>query len=253
MKTRNYTFTGLLALGALMLVSPGANAQPLEDKVIVDMPYTTIIGNKTLAPGEYTIRRLPNTTNSRVLLFYSDGGTKFETSAIAHAVYDPSLNPESKIVLSKIGDDYYYDRVWVQGKAYGYEFVLPKEIRARMKEMARITVPASGSMSAITTANSTTVAEESATVAQEVAQPEVITEQQTEIAQAVPPAPLEVTEPEPTPAPALTSSADRSMDEQSPATTASRESMPHTSTAWMAMMLGGITLLGAGMMVSRKA
>jgi cell division septation protein DedD len=241
----------LLALGALILVSPKANAQPLEDKVIVDMPYTTIIGDKTLAPGEYTIRRLPNSPNSRVLMFFSDGGTKFETSAIAHAVYDPTLNPSSKIVLSRIGDDYYYDKVWVQGKAYGYEFVLPKEVRARMTELSRVTVPASGSMSVITTASTTTttpVVEESTTVAQEVTQPEVRTEPQTEIAQAAPPA---VVEPEPTPAPVA--SADRSMDEQAPTTTESRESMPSTATAWMAMMLGGFTLLGAGMMVSRKA
>ena len=45
MKTRNYlNLAGALTLGIAMLASPRAQAQPLDDRVIVDMPYTTTVG-----------------------------------------------------------------------------------------------------------------------------------------------------------------------------------------------------------------
>lgn len=253
MKTRKYALmTGLLALGTAMLVSPGANAQPLDDRVIVDMPYTTTIGHKTLPPGEYEIKRLPNSSGSRILLFYSDKGMKFETSAMTIPVYDPDVARDTKIVLSRLGDEYYYDKVWVQGKSYGYEFVLPKAARMRIKELAKVTVPgrSSSSTSTITASTTTTTPAEEQVVAQtEITQPEF----QTEIAQVTPQPEPVITEPEPDAEP-LPETANREMDDQAPApTTASRESMPHTSTTWMAMLLSGVTLLGAGMMVSRKA
>jgi hypothetical protein len=251
MNTRKLALmTGLLALGTAMLVSPGVKAQPLDDKVIVDMPYTTTIGHKTLPPGEYVIKRLPNSSGSRILLFYSDNGMKFETSAMTIPVYDPNVARDSKVILSRVGDDYYYDKVWVQGKSYGYEFVLPKEVRMRIKELARITVPGS-STSTITASTTTTTTSSQEIAAAEVEQPvvqqevETKVEERTEIAQAEP-----VVEPAPEPLP---ESADRAMDEAPAPTTAAREEMPHTATTWMAMLLAGATLLGAGMMVSRRA
>jgi hypothetical protein len=53
-------------------------------------------------------------------------------------VLDPNVARDTKIILSKVGDDYYYDKVWVQGKSYGYQFILPKEARARQRELLAI-------------------------------------------------------------------------------------------------------------------
>src|SRR6185503_13049265 len=158
MKTRkNAIMAAALTLGITMLVSPGAQSQPLDDRVIVNMPYTTTVGHKTLPPGEYVIQRLHSASGSRVLLFYSDNGMKFETSAMTIPCLDINTARDTKVVLNRIGDDYYYDKVWVQGKDYGYEFILPKEARARRRElMAKVTVPASTSTSTITTTSTTT-------------------------------------------------------------------------------------------------
>jgi len=257
MKTRNYSLLpALLTLGIATLSSPGSQAQPLDDRVTVDMPYTTTIGHKTLAPGEYVIQRLPSQSGSRVLLIYSDKGMKFETSAMTIPVLDINVARDTKIVLDKIGDDYYYDKVWVQGKSYGYQFILPKEARMRRKELAKIIVPASSSSGSSTVTTTTTtasaetpvVAEEQQTIAQaEVGQPVEVAqvEERTEIAET--PAPVT---PE---AEQLPQSANREMDQNPATTTESRSTMPHTATTWLAMMLGGSTLLGAGMLVRRRA
>src|SRR2546427_3458513 len=84
MKTRKYAIVAAaLTLGVAMLVSPGVQAQPLDDRVNVTMPYTTVIGHKTLPPGDYVIQRMPSAGGGgRVLLIYSDKGMKFETSAM---------------------------------------------------------------------------------------------------------------------------------------------------------------------------
>jgi len=255
MKTRtNAIMAAALTLGITMLVTPGAQSQPLDDRVIVNMPYTTTVGHKTLPPGEYVIQRLHSASGARVLLFYSDNGMKFETSAMTIPCLDINTARDTKVVLNRIGDDYYYDRVWVQGKDYGYEFILPKEARARRRElMAKVTVPASTSSSTITTTTTTTTdadriaeAEIQTEVAEPVQQAEVKVEEQVDLEAKVE-TPVQV---EPEPEVALTESADREMD-QNPAP-AERTTMPTTYTGWLAMMLGGGALLGAGIAVRKQ-
>src|SRR5438445_11891216 len=161
MKTRKYAIVAAaLTLGVAMLVSPGVQAQPLDDRVNVTMPYTTVIGHKTRPPGDYVIQLMPSAGGGgRVLLIYSDKGMTFETSAMTIPCLDPKIARDTKIEVSRIGDDYYYDKVWVQGKEYGYEFILPKEARQRRKElMAKVTVPASTSSTTSTTTTTTTTA-----------------------------------------------------------------------------------------------
>lgn len=257
MKTRkNAIMAAALTLGITMLVSPGAQSQPLDDRVIVNMPYTTTVGHKTLPPGEYVIQRLHSASGSRVLLFYSDNGMKFETSAMTIPCLDINTARDTKVVLNRIGDDYYYDKVWVQGKDYGYEFILPKEARARRRElMAKVTVPASTSSSTITTTTTTTTTDDANRIAEaeiqtEVVEPvqqaEVKVEEQVDLEAKVE-TPVQA---EPEPAVELTESADREMD-QNPAP-AERTTMPKTYTGWLAMMLGGGALLGAGIVLRKQ-
>jgi hypothetical protein len=254
MKTlKSANIWALSTLGIAMLMSPNAKSQPMDDKVTVTMPYTTTIGKKTLPPGDYVIRRMPNQGGSRVLLVYSDDGMKFETSAMTIPVLDPNVARDTKIILSKVGDDYYYDKVWVQGKSYGYQFILPKEARNRQRELLAINARGSGGSSTITTTTTTETAQvEQPLVAEET--PVVVEEKsevQTEIAQAEPapiaePAPVSEPDAEPLP-----QSADRAAEEPVPAP--AREELPATAAGWMAMVLGGSSLLGLGLKLRRKA
>jgi len=260
MKTRTWlNFAGALTLGIAMLASPRAQAQPLDDRVIVDMPYTTTVGHKTLQPGHYIIQRLSSQSGGgRVLLIYSDNGMKFETSVMTIPCLDINTARDTKVILSRIGDDFYYNKIWVQGKQYGYEIPLPKSVRLRQKElMAQVSVPASTSSSSTITTTTTTAAAEPAPVEEEQVfeQPEAVTpapvvaeeqqpeqeqEQVQEYAQA---------EPE---ANALPESANREMD-QNPSSSAPAERLPKTAAGWLAMMLGGSTLLSGGLMLRRKS
>src|SRR3954454_9522543 len=92
MKTKSFaTAAGAAALALAMWITPGKvqGQGPLYDRIHVNLPYKIMLGEKTLEPGDYTIQQLPDQSgNSRVLLFYTDNGMKFETSAMTIPALD---------------------------------------------------------------------------------------------------------------------------------------------------------------------
>jgi hypothetical protein len=232
------TAAGLLALGLATWLTPSKAQGPMYDTVYVNLPYSVTISNKTLQPGDYTIKELPSQDKSRVLLIYSDHGMKFETSAMTIPAYDPNTLENTKVVLHHFGPDYYFDKVWIQGKNYGYEFPLPDSVKAREKEsLTAVTVPARYEATQATSETTTqrTAAAEPAPAP--VAREEI--REETVVAQNTTPPPAE-------PAPAPEPSANR--EEPAPAP----QSLPATSADWLMMLLSGGTLSGAGLMLRRK-
>jgi hypothetical protein len=236
----------LLAAGALAiflaLSHPVTRAQgPLYDKVTVDLPYTVTIGEHVLQPGSYIIRQMDSPGGaSRVLTFHSDNGMEFETSAMTIPTVDPTTRDDTQVILHHFGNDYYFDKIWIQGKNYGYEFPLPDSVKARERErMEPVTVAATYQGVAPeqqTTAQTTPPPAEPApqTAQTQPAEPEP---QAPAVAEIQPPAAAEQ------PAPAETQPA--------PVETADRE-MPATSAGWLMMLLSGGMLSGAGMALRRR-
>src|SRR5215469_5946957 len=150
-----------LALGAALWVAPGKvqGQGPLYDRVNVNLPYTVTIGDKVLQPGEYVIQQLNSSSgDSRVLLIYGDNGMKFETSAMTIPCLDPNTARDTRVMLHHFGNDYYFDKVWIQGKDYGYEFPLPNSVKQREKEeMQPVSVAANYSSTPAPAETATTV------------------------------------------------------------------------------------------------
>lgn len=237
---------GALALGLAAWITPVQAQGPLWDVVHVNLPYTVTVGDRTLQPGEYTIQQLRDPGGaSRVLLIYSDNGMKFETSAMTIPALDPNTARDTKVVLHHFGPDYYFDKIWIQGKDYGYEFPLPNSVKAREKEaMQPVSVAATYStMPAETTTQTTTTTTET-TTAQNTTPP--ATTRQT-----TPPAATQQNTPPATQTPTTTA------QNTVPPANANREApapttMPQTSAGWLMMLLSGGTLSGAGMLLRRR-
>src|SRR5256885_14024359 len=91
--------------------------------------------NKRLQPEDYHRQELPkNGGASRVLLFYTKDGMKFETSAMTIPALDINTARDTRLVLNHLGDDYYISKIWVQGKDYGYELPIPDAMKSRQNE-----------------------------------------------------------------------------------------------------------------------
>jgi len=219
---------------------------PLYDKVTVNLPYPVTINDTVLQPGEYVIRQHESQAGgSRVLHIYSDQGLKLETTAMTIPTLDNRTPEQTKVILDHFGNEYYFDKIWIQGKNYGYEFVLPDKVKSRERErMEPSTVAARyEAVPQETTAKteSTTTTEQAATPAPApapVAAPEPPAPAPVETAQATTPAPQETT-----PAPAAPEAADRSA--------AASPAMPATAANWLNLLLGGGALSGAGLALRR--
>ena len=221
MNVKNLLVAAGAAVLGLVMVAPAVLAQgPLYDKVIVDLPYSVTIGNKVLQPGNYIIRQNDSAGGgSRVLLIYSDNGRHFETSAMTIPTLDTLTPNSTKVVLHRFGNDYYFDKVWIQGKNYGYEFPLPESVKSRERErMQPVTVAARYEATPV--------------------QPQATVQERTEVAQSTPPPAPPAAQPTPAPAPA-----------PPPAPV----EMPHTSAGWLMMLLSGGMLTGAGSVLRRRA
>jgi hypothetical protein len=258
MKLRALGLAAALGLGAGIWLVPQVLAQPQWDMVKVNLPYTVTVGEKTIPPGDYTIEQL-HSDGSKVLLFYDGKGMKFETSAMTiPAVGNTDETPEHTTVsLRHIGDDYYIDKIFIQGKDYGYQIPLPDRIKAREKEMTSVSVAANSSTSSTSTVTTTnTTPPPPPPVADTTPAPAPVPPPAPTPAPVVttpPPAPEPQAAPDTTPAPPAPVVSDegsanrekRSNDDNAPA-------MPATSAGWLAMLLSGGTLSGAGMMLRRK-
>jgi len=248
----------------------------MYDRVNVTLPYSVTIGDRTLQPGDYVIQQSRDAGGgSRVLLIYSDQGMKFETSAMTIPALDQRTPEDTKVVLHHFGPDYYFDKVWIQGKNYGYEFPLPDSVKSREKErMEPLSVAATyqsttdtaatttstttaQATTPATTTQKTTTAQSATTAGQTTTQQYATTARQTTEQAAAPvtttaPADTSVTTAQATPMPQTTTqrSTMRAVTE-SDANSANR-SMPNTSAGWLMMLMSGGALSGAGMMLRRK-
>ena len=216
MKIRNLVIAaGTLALGLASFITPGKAQGPLQDTVYVKLPYTVTLGDRTLQPGDYVIKEMASQNKSRVLLVYSDHGRRFETSSNTIPAYALQTPDNSSLVLHHFGPDYYFDKIWIQGKNYGYEFPLPANVKRRQKER----------LSAVTVAAQYQVA----------APPAAAAPTTTTIAEAAPP---------PAPAPPEVTPA--------PAPPEAQRELPKTSADWLTMLLTGGALSGAGLLLRRR-
>lgn len=247
MKNRSFTFAAsALVLGLATFVAPSTvQAQPMFDRVDVNLPYSVTIGDKTLQPGKYVIQQLDSASGgSQVLLIYGDNGMKFQTSALTIPALQNRTQPDTRVVLHHIGNDYYFDKVWVQGKDYGYEFPLPNSVKQREREaMAPVSVAANASSVPAATAHAATT---QAATTQATTTQAATTTQQTTTQQA--------TTQQATTTPATTTT----QSTMQPATTQgeanrSTPAMPHTDAGWLMMLLGGGALSGLGARLRRKA
>lgn len=226
---RYFALAGVAAASALMAVS--ASAQTMYDKVIVDLPYSVTVNNTTLQPGHYVIRQLETPGgDSKVLQIFSDRGMKLEATALTIPTLDNNTPEHTDIVLHHYGNDYFFDKIWIQGKNYGYEFPLPPSVKSRERErLSEYTVAAKY---------------EGAQSGQQETQTAQSTETQTQTAEAAPPpapAPAPAPEVQPAPAPA-------------PAPVAAPETnrMPSTADGWGVEVAAGVLLAAAGLLLRRR-
>ena len=125
---------GLLVTIALGL-GASVYAQGLTDGILVRIPNEVVVGEKRIPAGEYEFRK-KSTANNVISIFNRDQ-LMHETNVIPIAVEKKDVVEDPKVVLQKVGNDFYLTQIWIQPDRLGYEVPLPERVRALKKELAQ--------------------------------------------------------------------------------------------------------------------
>ncbi|MGE0405330.1 MAG: hypothetical protein AB7O65_03450 [Candidatus Korobacteraceae bacterium] len=116
---------GLFIPGLMM--AQGAQPLPGDDKVEITLPQRVTVENQVLEPGKYEIQEFqpPNQSESTVVHIFKDNRLVLKTTAQAAPTGGTGWADETKAILRRQGDKFYLDKIWIQGKQYGYQFQPP--------------------------------------------------------------------------------------------------------------------------------
>ena len=131
----------ILTTSSLLLILTAVSvAAQSERSKITNIPFSFIVGQKTLPAGEYTVE--PNRRDfDKVWLVQSREGNE---SALFTTVSVRANQPqeETKLVFRKYGDQYFLSQIWTSGGNTGRELLKPRLERelARNPKIERQTI-----------------------------------------------------------------------------------------------------------------
>jgi hypothetical protein len=134
---RSYKWS-IIAGIAMLAAFSGANTARAQgamthNRVIVNLPYAVAVGDTVLQPGNYLLQEITQRTIQFINTDDPDG-PKVEATYTSIAAEKNETPETSSVVLGKMDNDYFLDRMWIQGQNTGYEFTLPERIKSRVKE-----------------------------------------------------------------------------------------------------------------------
>jgi hypothetical protein len=125
------SIVSLLVIGISLAV---AGADTLRDKVTVSLPHPVMVGDTALQPGEYTIQDIADTRIQITRNSAEVSPMTVEAEVVRRISTFNEPAKETKVALHRIGNEYYFDRIWMEGRGDYYEFVLPETAKSREPE-----------------------------------------------------------------------------------------------------------------------
>src|ERR1700687_4577413 len=106
-----------------MLTAVAVSAQSERIRVI-NIPFSFIVGQKTLPAGEYTVEPNRKDSDNVWLAQIREGHATalFTTMAVRAS----ETQEETRLVFHKYGDQYFLSQIWTVGDATGRELLMPR-------------------------------------------------------------------------------------------------------------------------------
>jgi hypothetical protein len=124
-----------VCLGLLVSLALGLTlyAQGLTDGILVRLPSEVVVNDKRIPAGEYEFRKKSGAND--VISIFNRDELMYETNVIPISIQKKDVVEDPKIVIQKVGNDFYLTQVWIQPDRLGYEVPLPERVRALKKEL----------------------------------------------------------------------------------------------------------------------
>jgi len=128
-------FTMLMLLVALALATAvvSANAQS-SNRVLSNIPFEFIVGDKTFPAGEYTVRTANEQGNALAIQSRDGKNSAVRLSAPTEEMKDKRY---ARLVFHRYGQNYFLAEVW-NGESTGRKILKSKHERAAERELASI-------------------------------------------------------------------------------------------------------------------
>lgn len=116
----NFDEKSLSIAAGVCVLAMGAAAQ-MVDLITVKLPYAATVGRVTLPAGEYSIRNLNDDGSSPVIEIRSTAGPSVTATVTQVSAPDRKLADRTEVILRHEGNKYQIDKIWMQGRDYGYD------------------------------------------------------------------------------------------------------------------------------------
>jgi hypothetical protein len=116
-----------------------SNAQSLGLRLKAHIPFDFVVGDKTLAAGEYMVDQLTTTSNAGISLRSRDGN--YKAVRLTTPVEANAKMQKTTLTFRRYGDTYYLAQVWLAGSSEGRELLKSKAERAADRELAQNSKP----------------------------------------------------------------------------------------------------------------
>lgn len=119
--------TMLVSIVALAFVTAlVSNAQ--SRRVRVNVPFDFIVGERTLAAGNYSAATISRNSADAIVISSSDGRQK--AIRLTSTVSENAATHPARLVFHRYGNTYYLTQVWAAGASEGREMLKSKSERA---------------------------------------------------------------------------------------------------------------------------
>jgi len=126
----------MLVLGLALVSAVVANGQGGE-KLIAQLPFDFIVGNKTLASGQYHVR-VVNTAGD-ALVIRSDNAKEQALCLTDNTGQEKDKSKaETRLVFHRYGNRYFLAQVWIAGSDVGRELRKTRQERAIERELIAV-------------------------------------------------------------------------------------------------------------------
>ncbi|HEX8922245.1 MAG TPA: hypothetical protein VF766_12270 [Pyrinomonadaceae bacterium] len=116
-----------------------SNAQSLGLQLKANIPFDFVVGNKTLAAGQYTIVQLTTTSDAGLSIRSRDGNHK--AIRLTKAVQASDKRRKTTLTFRRYGETYYLAQVWMAGSSEGREIIKSTAERSADRELAQNSRP----------------------------------------------------------------------------------------------------------------
>ena len=128
--------TMLVSIVALALMTAVAtNAQSRSQKLRANIPFEFVVGDKTLASGEYMVGAVTSSSDEGILVRSANGEQK--AIRLTNTVQSNAPKKRAMLTFHRYGDRYFLSQIWAPGLSQGREMVKSKAERAAERELAK--------------------------------------------------------------------------------------------------------------------